>query len=106
MVAAEGGAVFDGAGYDLEASRTKLFVHYFLNETVTATAGGALVFENMNDAAINILQDCTFFTNYGGQGGSVYLNNGGILAGINNTFDAYDGFLDRPDAFNDLLHEK
>ena len=65
MLAADGGAVFDGSDYALQPKKNMFHAHVFAHEEISYTIGGAIVVKNANACGVTILIDCTFLSNFG-----------------------------------------
>ena len=64
----------------------KNFFQYFVKETFSDTVGGALVFRKMNQVGLTMIHQCTFKNNFGPEGGSISMTEGGVLYGTQNKF--------------------
>lgn len=107
MVAQQGGSVFDGSNYmQPTVSKTKFHLHTFINETVTHTAGGAILIKNMNQAGVTLFIDCTFRGNYGTDGGSILMQEGGALIAINVEFTLDAGSNVMPETLSKIIKAK
>ena len=106
MVALESGAVFNGEGYSLQSSDHKIFVQSFYEEQISNTVGGAIVFKNMDDAGITIIDTCVFHNNFGESGGAIFMENGGTLAAFKNYFYLDEGFLEVPEELISTIEAK
>ena len=69
----------------------------FYNETVANTVGGAFLFKNLNKGGVTLIQDCTFFNNFGSSGGAIMADSGGALAAKDNHFSNDERFLRWPE---------
>jgi len=58
----------------------------FLYETFTNTIGGAVFVANLNSGGLTIMLDCEFHNNLGIDGGSITLDQAGIIIAVNTTF--------------------
>ena len=88
MMAETSGAVFDGSKYSFlrQEDNNRIHSHLFFNETISNTIGGAIVVKNTNNAGVTILMDCLFYNNFGTEGGSINIDEGGALIAINVNF--------------------
>ena len=104
MVARKSGAVFDGSSYvKPKASNSAIHLHFFRNETISNTVGGAVVIMNMNDAGVTMFIDCNFHNNFGAKGGSINMNEGGKLIAINVSFSLEKTYSSVPLALRELV---
>ena len=104
MVAQKSGAVFDGSSYTHpKASNSIIHLHFFKNETISNTVGGAVVIMNMNDVGVTMFIDCNFHNNFGAEGGSINMNEGGKLIAINVKFSLEKGYSIFPFALRELI---
>ena len=54
--------------------------------------GGALVFRKMNNVGLTMIHNCTFKNNFGPEGGSISMSEGGVLYGTQNEFSLDENF--------------
>lgn len=103
MVASINGAVFSGSDYKLEMNKSKFFLQFFKNETISNTVGGAIDLKNMNNAGLTIIENCIFYNNFGPEGGSINMEEGGSLFAIENHFSLDPMYLMVPKELQDLI---
>ena len=60
----------------------------------------------MNNAAVTMLFNCNFHNNFGAEGGSINVQEGGTLIAINVNFSLDKGYLIVPDALIALVRQK
>lgn len=87
-------------------SDSQLFVQLFFEEHVEYTVGGAIIFKNMDHAGVTIFESCTFVNNFGASGGSIQMENGGLLFILNNAFSLDTSFLKVNDELVNLITQK
>ena len=105
MVALESGTVFSGKDFSLSMQGTPYF-QLFLNETVRNTVGGAIFVASLNTGGMTVLNNCTFFNNFGLEGGSIKVDNGGIIYAVDNRFSNDVSFLETTDRMDEILQGK
>ena len=82
------------------------YFQLFLYETVRNTVGGAIFVNKLNSGGMTVLSDCTFYNNFGLEGGSIKVDNGGIIYAVNNRFSNDVSFLETSDRMDEILEDK
>ena len=86
MLALDRGSVYGGADLSLKENSEKPFFQFFKNETIQYNLGTAIEFKNMNNAGATIIENCTFYDNFGTKGASINMEEGGSLFAVGNYF--------------------
>jgi len=60
----------------------------------------------MNEAGVTFFIDCNFYNNFGKEGGSINIDEGGTLFAINVNFSLNRGYLSIPEALINLVKAK
>lgn len=78
----------------------------FLNETVRNTVGGAFLLKNLNTGGVSLFNKCTFYNNFGDNGGAIYADKGGNLFCLDNHFSNDISYLKINQGMQEILDSR
>ena len=106
MFAFEHGTVYGGKNLALRENKDKPYIQIFKNELIQNQVGVAIEIKGMNNAGVTIIEDCTFYNNFGSLGGSIHVEQGGALVSLNNHFSQDKRYLTVPPEVQRIIDVK
>ena len=78
----------------------------FQQETIRNTVGGAIFIRSLNNGGVTFLDRCTFYNNFGQEGGSISADRGGIIFAQANSFSNDPRYLSFTEGILEIIEFK